>query len=553
MRPRARSAGGSDAGGVVGAAELERADRLERLGLGPLVARAARTGPAASAGRRRQGRGGGPDLVDGDERRARLRSAARGDGRAGSRCTRGPWQRLEPLGGDRACRTDARAVGAGVQAGEGRVDRRELRLRGRAGRGPAAARRPGSRPRPASRRSSGPGATIDLAELAQQLCALVQQDVARARRRGLHGPMLRRRDRARAPGRILANSTASPPAPEENHGHRRGSRVRHGGRHGDVATLVRARRGRPTGSAARAACSSSRTIPASTSTRTTPRRCDALRRSRADAPCRLPRTAYTRRMPVHVVWFLIAIALLVVELASTTFYAIFLAAGAAVAGLMAFLVPTSPAWLQAVVAGWPSRWPASCSSCPILGRRLGGRGAGAGVPRRPRRVRRTARTEHRPDRRSASIRATSGSPARSGWPTPTPTDPSMPAPPSSSAPFVGRRWSVRPAGPATARHRSRRPDLGHRPPSPPSSPGHQPLLLIFIFAIYLLRSTVNLVCRRGRSAWSCRCCEIHGIHQEPGLVIIAPFIDAIVFVDMREIPGLATARRSSPRTTWSSP
>ena len=49
-------------------------------------------------------------------------------------------------------------------------------------------------------------------------------------------------------------------------------------------------------------------------------------------------------MPVHVVWFLIAIALLVVELASTTFYAIFLAAGAAVAGIVAFLFPTSPAW-----------------------------------------------------------------------------------------------------------------------------------------------------------------------------------------------------------------
>ena len=74
------------------------------------------------------------------------------------------------------------------------------------------------------------------------------------------------------------------------------------------------------------------------------------------------------------------------------------------------------------------------------------------------------------------------------------------------------------------------------------------LLLIFIFAIYLLRSTVNLV-QQGSVGVVKRLGEFHGIH-EPGLVIIAPFIDAIVFVDMREIPGPATARRSSPRTTW---
>ena len=60
------------------------------------------------------------------------------------------------------------------------------------------------------------------------------------------------------------------------------------------------------------------------------------------------------------------------------------------------------------------------------------------------------------------------------------------------------------------------------------------LLLIFIFAIYLLRSTVNLV-QQGSVGVVKRLGEFHGIH-EPGLVIIAPFIDAIVFVDMREIP-----------------
>ena len=60
------------------------------------------------------------------------------------------------------------------------------------------------------------------------------------------------------------------------------------------------------------------------------------------------------------------------------------------------------------------------------------------------------------------------------------------------------------------------------------------LLLIFVFAIYLLRSTVNLV-QQGSVGVVKRLGEFHGIH-EPGMVVIAPFIDAIVFVDMREIP-----------------
>ena len=84
-------------------------------------------------------------------------------------------------------------------------------------------------------------------------------------------------------------------------------------------------------------------------------------------------------MPVHVVWFLIAIALLVVELASTTFYAIFLAAGAAVAGLMAFFFPDSPSWLQAVVAVAVAVAGVVLVR-PILGRRLHGRGGDAISP-----------------------------------------------------------------------------------------------------------------------------------------------------------------------------
>jgi membrane protein implicated in regulation of membrane protease activity len=53
---------------------------------------------------------------------------------------------------------------------------------------------------------------------------------------------------------------------------------------------------------------------------------------------------------MYVIWFVAALALLVLELASTTFFSIFLAIGAFAAGLLAFVVPTSPIWAQAVVA-----------------------------------------------------------------------------------------------------------------------------------------------------------------------------------------------------------
>ena len=59
-------------------------------------------------------------------------------------------------------------------------------------------------------------------------------------------------------------------------------------------------------------------------------------------------------------------------------------------------------------------------------------------------------------------------------------------------------------------------------------------ILFVLFAFYLLRNTVNLV-QQGSVGVVKRLGEFRGIH-EPGLVIIAPFIDAIVFVDMREIP-----------------
>jgi membrane protein implicated in regulation of membrane protease activity len=55
-------------------------------------------------------------------------------------------------------------------------------------------------------------------------------------------------------------------------------------------------------------------------------------------------------MPIYAIWFVAALALLVLELASTTFFSIFLAVGAFAAGLLAFFVPDSPIWMQAVLA-----------------------------------------------------------------------------------------------------------------------------------------------------------------------------------------------------------
>ena len=55
-------------------------------------------------------------------------------------------------------------------------------------------------------------------------------------------------------------------------------------------------------------------------------------------------------MPIYAIWFVAALALLVIELASTTFFSIFLAIGAFAAGLLAFFVPDSPIWMQAVLA-----------------------------------------------------------------------------------------------------------------------------------------------------------------------------------------------------------
>ncbi len=59
-------------------------------------------------------------------------------------------------------------------------------------------------------------------------------------------------------------------------------------------------------------------------------------------------------------------------------------------------------------------------------------------------------------------------------------------------------------------------------------------ILFVLFAVYLLRNTVNLV-QQGFVGVTTRLGEFRAIH-EPGLAIIAPFIDKLVAVDMREYP-----------------
>ncbi len=53
---------------------------------------------------------------------------------------------------------------------------------------------------------------------------------------------------------------------------------------------------------------------------------------------------------MYIIWFVAALALLVLELASTSFFAVFLAAGAFAAGVLAFVLPDVAIWIQAVLA-----------------------------------------------------------------------------------------------------------------------------------------------------------------------------------------------------------
>ncbi len=84
-------------------------------------------------------------------------------------------------------------------------------------------------------------------------------------------------------------------------------------------------------------------------------------------------------MPLYAIWFVAALALLVIELASTTFFSIFLAVGAFAAGLLAFFVPDSPIWLQAVLAIVVALLGVAVGR-PFLSRRLRRQGEGPLTP-----------------------------------------------------------------------------------------------------------------------------------------------------------------------------
>ena len=53
---------------------------------------------------------------------------------------------------------------------------------------------------------------------------------------------------------------------------------------------------------------------------------------------------------IYIVWFALGVGLLLAELHTAAFYPIFLAVGAFVAGVLAFVEPDSAIWVQAVVA-----------------------------------------------------------------------------------------------------------------------------------------------------------------------------------------------------------
>ncbi len=54
-------------------------------------------------------------------------------------------------------------------------------------------------------------------------------------------------------------------------------------------------------------------------------------------------------MSLYAIWAVVGLALLVAEIASSTFFAVFLAVGAFAAGLLAFVLPDSTAPIQAAV------------------------------------------------------------------------------------------------------------------------------------------------------------------------------------------------------------
>jgi membrane protein implicated in regulation of membrane protease activity len=54
-------------------------------------------------------------------------------------------------------------------------------------------------------------------------------------------------------------------------------------------------------------------------------------------------------MPIYVLWFVAALGLLIVELHTANFFAVFLAAGAFAAGLLSLVAPDLAIWIPAVL------------------------------------------------------------------------------------------------------------------------------------------------------------------------------------------------------------
>ena len=84
-------------------------------------------------------------------------------------------------------------------------------------------------------------------------------------------------------------------------------------------------------------------------------------------------------MPMDAIWFVGGLALLVAEIASTSFFAVFLAAGAFAAAILAFFLPGSAIGIQAVVALGVAGAGVVLVR-PVVARRMRQRGATAGNP-----------------------------------------------------------------------------------------------------------------------------------------------------------------------------
>ena len=84
-------------------------------------------------------------------------------------------------------------------------------------------------------------------------------------------------------------------------------------------------------------------------------------------------------MPIYVIWFVVALGLLIVELHTVSFFAIFLAAGAFAAGLVALVEPDLAIWIPAVVAAAVAMAGVVLVR-PFLNRRLRPRGEPAPMP-----------------------------------------------------------------------------------------------------------------------------------------------------------------------------